>query len=300
MRVVFRTNNRGHAPGAMCTIECFEPSTAAPVTGQQLVEDCACGATKDDRIVGGNETEINKYPWMVALSNKGGGQFCGGSLLASKFVLTAAHCLERKRAEGIVAVIGEHDLYSSGETELETRFHDVAKIILHEAYDFPANDIALVVLEEEVDITIYNTICPPLPGAKFDGEDALVTGWGALEYDTGNYPDTLQEVYLPVQTDDVCLDHVSEAEDGGIICAGGELGKDSCQGDSGGPLSVDSGAGFVQIGVVSGGIGCGNGVNIGFYAEVSYYLDWLHQKMIYNGDIKVCTVDLEVAKKNKN
>ena len=34
----------------------------------------------------------NKYPWVVALMSNGG-QFCGGTLVASKYVVTAAHCM---------------------------------------------------------------------------------------------------------------------------------------------------------------------------------------------------------------
>ena len=35
----------------------------------------------------------NKYPWMVALVSSSGSQFCGGTLVASKYVVTAAHCM---------------------------------------------------------------------------------------------------------------------------------------------------------------------------------------------------------------
>ena len=35
----------------------------------------------------------NKYPWMVALVSPSGGQFCGGTLVASKYVISAAHCM---------------------------------------------------------------------------------------------------------------------------------------------------------------------------------------------------------------
>ena len=56
---------------------------------------CKCGIERSSRIVGGTEVApANKYPWMFALVNSLGGQFfCGGTLLASKYVLTAAHCM---------------------------------------------------------------------------------------------------------------------------------------------------------------------------------------------------------------
>lgn len=45
------------------------------------------------RIVGGWSTEINEYPWMVALTLNGH-IFCGGTLINDLYVLTAAHCIK--------------------------------------------------------------------------------------------------------------------------------------------------------------------------------------------------------------
>merc|ERR1719510_1095439 len=76
---------------------------------------CKCGVEKTSRIVGGTEVNpVNKYPWMAALV-RGGGQFCGGTLVASKYVISAAHCMTNS-AGGIHTDpdfqirIGEHDL----------------------------------------------------------------------------------------------------------------------------------------------------------------------------------------------
>jgi len=55
---------------------------------------CKCGIKKSSRIVGGVETGVNAYPWMTAIVTAvGEGQFCGGTLIASQWVLTAAHCM---------------------------------------------------------------------------------------------------------------------------------------------------------------------------------------------------------------
>ena len=54
-----------------------------------------------------------KYPWMVALFEKNAHMpACGGSLIASRWVLTAAHCFEEvDEASAIESVVlGEYDV----------------------------------------------------------------------------------------------------------------------------------------------------------------------------------------------
>ena len=69
-------------------------------------EPCYCGLAKRikfgrevgaGRIIGGESTEVNEYPWQVFISmvtRQGVLKICGGSLISDSWVLTAAHCLE--------------------------------------------------------------------------------------------------------------------------------------------------------------------------------------------------------------
>lgn len=61
------------------------------------------------------------------------------------------------------------------------------------------------------------------------------------------------------------------------LAAGGD-GRDSCQGDSGGPLTVDSARGWLLVGVVSWGAGCGRRGVPGMDANVPFYADWIAQQ----------------------
>ena len=56
---------------------------------------CQCGKAEEilTRIVGGQPASKNEYPWQVGLVTPSGSRpYCGGSLISSKTVLTAAHC----------------------------------------------------------------------------------------------------------------------------------------------------------------------------------------------------------------
>ena len=65
---------------------------------------CYCGlAERAKRIVGGQDTEVNEYPWQAGLVTRGERDFvwCGGTLISSKWVLTAAHCTADRSALSI-------------------------------------------------------------------------------------------------------------------------------------------------------------------------------------------------------
>jgi len=126
------------------------------------------------RIVGGEETKVNQYPWTARLQvvKRNGKalpyQSCGGTLIASQYVLTAESCIRKVREEEykkykyeLKVTLGEHNLKSRGETCLETKTFDVAKTDVYRHPGYEEYGVALLKLSEEVDIGIYNPVCLP-------------------------------------------------------------------------------------------------------------------------------------------
>ena len=175
--------------------------------------------------------QINEYPWMVALTSSldPKDHFCGGTLVASRYVVTAAHCVAAFSSPSAVWVrVGDHDLATTGETGVE-RTVAVSRIIVHPGYDDTTkdNDVALLHLAEHLDLATYTPACIAESGETFAGDTATVYGWGTVEYG-GDRAHKLLEVDVDVVTNEECgaaMHHITES----MLCAGGQEGEDACQ-----------------------------------------------------------------------
>uniref|UniRef100_A0A1B6E201 Peptidase S1 domain-containing protein n=1 Tax=Clastoptera arizonana TaxID=38151 RepID=A0A1B6E201_9HEMI len=241
-------------------------------------EPCTCGlANKKRRIVGGHVTYVNQYPWMALLLYNSK-FYCGATLINSKYLLTAAHCINGFRKTKITVRIFEHDRDSDNETKHFDR--KLRRIIKHSSYsdDTFNNDIALLALDEEVKIeNDLRPVCLPPAKKSFSGVTGIVTGWGVKKTGGSTSP-TLQEVQVPIMSNDDCKKtaygktRITE----NMLCAGFPEGeKDSCQGDSGGPLHILNDTEHSIAGVVSWGEGCAQKNHPGVYTRVNRYLTWI-------------------------
>jgi len=277
-------------------------STAASTTttAASSSSSCKCGVKKSGtKIVGGSETAVNEYPWMASMMDSLG-HLCGGSLIASQWVVTAAHCFYNTQGElvitdpsAITVALGEHDSAVTTETNIRI-VKDVTQIIRHASYVFSTNinDIALLKLSSTVDLKTYTPVCLPATTAgNYAGKNAWVYGWGALSQG-GSSPTKLQELEVPVVTDAQCKTAMGTSVNDDLLavmlCAGGVEGKDSCQGDSGGPLSYDNSGQHELIGVVSWGLGCAQAGTYGVYAEVTALRTWVDTNIASNGGATYC------------
>jgi secreted trypsin-like serine protease len=250
----------------------------------------------DEEIIGGSEVDPpGSYPWQVALVSSGAGsywsrQFCGGSLIQTNWVLTAAHCVDGGTLPSSLNIVaGIHDLTSpAGSQELT-----VSQIIIHENYSFPDYDIALLKLNGNVTLggsgASKTALIPMVPShaGSLTGITATVSGWGNINPSgSQTFPNELYSVDVPIISNAVCNDpqHLDGLVTDRMVCAGVDQGGiDSCQGDSGGPLFIDFNGKPHVAGIVSWGFGCADPFLPGVYTRVSVLEDWVINKISPNG-----------------
>ncbi|XP_053698574.1 trypsin-1-like [Sabethes cyaneus] len=241
---------------------------------------CTCGINSNSsRVIGGQEAEEHKYPWMVALYYKN--KFtCGGSLINELYVLTAAHCVFNTDRSLFSVKFLLHDRRNPGPESFERRVSYIMTNWFINALVFITNDVALLKLNATVPLgDLLYPVCLPLEGPTYEGYNSIVTGWGKLA--DGSFPGTLQELNVPILSYEDCKNqsgYYGFQINDHMLCAGvPEGGKDSCQGDSGGPLHVIDPATnkYIVAGVVSYGYGCARPRYPGIYARVNRFLSWI-------------------------
>ncbi|XP_071315858.1 chymotrypsin-like protease CTRL-1 [Trachinotus anak] len=244
-------------------------------------QDLGCGvAFLNTRIVGGQDASPGSWPWQASLT-RDGRHFCGGSLISSQWVMTAAHCIKSPE-DNITVFLGRYNQSGQNVNEMS---RTVAQITCHPLYGSLTldnineydNDICLLKLSTPVRFTDYiGPICLASATSTFyNGTDSWVTGWGRLQ-EFGPTANTLQEVEVPVIGNKECQCYNGGFITKNMICAGLKAGgKDSCQGDSGGPMMSKDGFRWVQSGIVSFGQGCARPGKPGVYARVSRYQEWI-------------------------
>lgn len=223
-----------------------------------------------ERIFGGTETTIDRFPYEVSLVYYGD-HICGGAIVKENAILTAAHCLDNINLRGLK--VRSNTTYTS-----EGTLSYVNNVTPHPSYVGNENDIAIIWVEDSFIFT-DSLRKIQLPEADLDpvgGSLAMVSGWGFL---SGHGPNAylLRIAQVPIVDRKVCEDLYYGHVHKNMLCAGESDGSvDACNNDSGGPLVLDN----KLIGLVSWGIGCGLPNYPGVYTNVAYFRDWIDKNLV--------------------
>ncbi|XP_051503691.1 complement factor D-like [Myxocyprinus asiaticus] len=224
-------------------------------------------------ITGGNEAVAHSRPYMASLQWNGKHE-CGGFLISSQWVMSAAHCFQDGRDSGFKVVLGAHSLSRAEGTKQNM---DVSAVYKHPGFSMSNydNDIALIKLN--MPITETDAV-KPVKFQREGGDDpeknaAVDTaGWGSLN-NLGRRPDKLQELIITVLERMLCgrADFYGWKFTSNMLCAAEKI-KDTCDGDSGGPLLYKG----IAVGITSnGGKKCGSSRKPGLYTIISHYTQWI-------------------------
>ncbi|XP_050354197.1 melanization protease 1-like [Nymphalis io] len=290
------TDDRSGVPESMTLKDSIEEHANLPLLPEE------CGKIYGERIIGGTVASLYEFPWMALIAHKTRLRSvnndlyfkCGGTIINSRYILTAAHCVVKKKLYKVR--IGELDLSSKEDCQgeypnyiCEAHLQDIEieESIPHKEYQrMPSkNDIALLRLKEPIDFGHKNVapICLPvlskLRNVTLVGKVGTIAGWGTTEDGTKSFP--LRKVDIPILPTSACYEQNPETTPN-QFCAG-ELGKDSCNGDSGGPLMVENQVNgkfkMIQYGIVSYGPKICGSAAPGVYTNLVSYMDWILSNM---------------------
>ncbi|GAA4531192.1 S1 family peptidase [Amycolatopsis samaneae] len=233
------------------------------VVGNAIAQD---SGGVEPRIVGGGKASLADHPYAVYLTDSNNYQYCGGVIVDSATVVTAAHCAAAVKQDDARVVAGREDKRSS-----DGAVYKVTRMWQHPDFTRPEKgaDIAVLTVSGRMPYRPAKVATSSDSELYREGTKATVLGWGRVA-DGGERSDYLRSAVVPVTSDATCKSGYDVYDAKSMVCAGyPQGGVDACTGDSGGPLVV----GDTLIGVVSYGVGCGQAGKPGVYTRVASYAD---------------------------
>nr|XP_016928491.1 seminase [Drosophila suzukii] len=212
------------------------------------------------RIVGGSTTTLSAVGGFMVNLRYDGTFYCGGSLVSSRHVVTAAHCLNGRSASRMTVQGGVSKLSQTGVVRR------VAKYFIPNSFSTSSLNWDVGVIRMQSTLTGSGITTIPLCTVQWTAGDYMrVSGWGTTRYGNSNSSNQLRTVRIQLIQKTTCQrayqnrDTLSAA----AFCARSN-GRDSCTGDSGGGAIFNN----QLCGIVSWGLGCADSKYPGVYTSV--------------------------------
>ncbi|KAJ2080090.1 hypothetical protein H4R24_003329 [Coemansia sp. RSA 988] len=268
-------------------------TTAATSTLLILLTSMLAGPTlAEERLIGGMAATEGMFPYVVHLFKKDR-PYCGGVLIDKEWVLTAAHCVASKDGDGAGAFTtnspGDFKV-SYGSTSGSIGSHvDVDSITVNPDYDttWYKSDIALLKIKSNNNLVSKTETIVISTGDIGSGQTLITTGWGQTNNDDTTQADTLMYAGLTTADDATCKYGAPEfnGHNGFYVCTSYSTapGIGTCFGDSGGPLLINTGSGYMLLGLVSFDVNtkdssntrCAQDGNVSYFTRVSTYMSFI-------------------------
>ncbi|XP_065110988.2 coagulation factor VIIi [Paramisgurnus dabryanus] len=272
------------ADGTSCVAQVEQPCGKVPLQNNTIYSH--------KQFAGGFHCPRGHCPWQV-LINYNGENLCGGALLEDRWVITAAHCVDKRDMKRMKVITGDHDLdVSDGSEEV----HNVTLKVIHENFDPISldNDLALLQLSKKPKLSAYVVpVCLPTPQLAQSELTAVrfhtVSGWGKRTLGGNTHPSKglkapsspiLQRLAVPVLSPSECALKSGLNITANIFCAGYTEGShESCRGNDGSPLVTQYHGTAFLTGIVTWGKGCNRLGYYSIYTKVSNFLKWIDVSM---------------------
>ncbi|XP_077457013.1 tissue-type plasminogen activator [Stigmatopora argus] len=263
----------------------------------------SCGQRLDNtlnrpafRMFGGRGSDITEQPWQAAINVyqarlRKHFHRCGGILIDSCWVLSAAHCFgAMDKPSRLQVILGRTFRKQNSSSE---QIFNIDNYWIHEKFNNETfdNDIALLKLKSDIGACAINSpevlpACLPESGLVLaDWTECEISGYGKDSEFSAHYSERVKRGFVRLWPRERCVPDVLSGRPvtPNMLCAGDTRGlDDACKGDSGGPLVCRNNDKMTLMGVISWGDGCGQRDKPGVYTRVTRYINWIQGKMADN------------------
>ncbi|XP_070502735.1 uncharacterized protein [Chironomus tepperi] len=258
-----------------------QQSTEKPQSSTAATPTCGKSMAGQGNVIGGAFASRGEHPWNVALIDSNSGYFCGGTIVTSRKIITAAHCMQDKGIikpklpSMFIALVGVYNL--NNPFEIGRTPYAVQNVHVHPEWNYNAEnydaDIAVLVLEAEVWLSKYiQPACIAHPDTNVVAiATGVVVGYGKSEDTTKIHENIPKVLEMPIHTNEDCFLNFTSLirlSSKRTFCAGSGHGVGVCRGDSGSGLFVVKDSTYYLRGIVSSSILNGPyGCDVNVYAR---------------------------------